>query len=86
MAEIGEVLGVTRQGVFDAYKRAKKQMCEYEEKLGLVGRFLKNRQLLDGITEEIARLEADERIEKHPELQSEIAKIRSDIVKIMEAY
>lgn len=36
--EIAEQLSITRQGVFDALAKAKKQLTGYEEKLGLVRR------------------------------------------------
>ena len=38
--EIADQLQITRQGVFDAIAKAKKQLLEYEEKLGLVKRHL----------------------------------------------
>ena len=37
--EIAEQLEITRQGVFDAIAKSKKQLCDYEEKLGLVARY-----------------------------------------------
>ena len=51
IAEIAELTRMTRQGAYDACKRGRKQMEAYEKKLGLVGRFQKNRQLLSGIVE-----------------------------------
>lgn len=39
ISEIADDMGITRQGVHDAIKRATKQLREYEEKLGLVARF-----------------------------------------------
>ena len=36
LSEISENVGMSRQGVRDAIKRAEQQMLEYEEKLGLV--------------------------------------------------
>ena len=37
--EIADQLDITRQGVFDAIAKSKKQLREYEEKLGLVERY-----------------------------------------------
>ena len=37
--EIADQLDITRQGVFDAIAKSKKQLREYEEKLGLVARY-----------------------------------------------
>jgi len=39
LGEISEQLNVTRQAVYDTMKRAEKILFEYEEKLGLVGKF-----------------------------------------------
>lgn len=39
LAEIGEELNITRQGVFDTLKRAENKLYEYEEILGLVNKF-----------------------------------------------
>ncbi|MGM0396833.1 MAG: YlxM family DNA-binding protein [Bacillota bacterium] len=39
LAEIGEVIGISRQGVFDTLKRAEDKLFGYEEKLGLVEKF-----------------------------------------------
>ena len=37
--EIAEQMDITRQGVFDAIAKSKKQLMEYERKLGLVARY-----------------------------------------------
>ncbi|MBQ6373135.1 MAG: DNA-binding protein [Clostridia bacterium] len=37
--EIAEQLDITRQGVFDAIAKSKRQLMEYERKLGLVARY-----------------------------------------------
>lgn len=39
LAEIAEQLGITRQGVSDALKKARFQLEDYEEKLGLAARY-----------------------------------------------
>lgn len=46
LAEIAEVMLVTRQGIFDVIKRSRAMMESYEEKLGLMSKFLKNRRVL----------------------------------------
>ena len=45
LAEIAEVMAVTRQGIFDVIKRSKAMMETYEEKLGLIAKFLKSQIL-----------------------------------------
>lgn len=43
LAEISEDLGITRQGVHDNIKRAEKSLYEYEERLGIVNKFMQNK-------------------------------------------
>lgn len=42
LTEIGEELGITRQGVFDTLKRSEQKLYHYEEILGLVEKFNKS--------------------------------------------
>lgn len=46
LKEIAEIFGVSRQAVYDSIKRAEKLLHDYEEKLGLVHRFLRQRKKL----------------------------------------
>ena len=39
LGEIGEELGISRQGVFDTMKRAEEKLLDYESKLTLVDKF-----------------------------------------------
>ena len=39
LAEIAEQLGITRQGVSDALNKGRRQLSNYEQKLGLAGRY-----------------------------------------------
>lgn len=39
LSEIGEEIGITRQGVYDTLKRAENNLYEFEKDLGLVKRF-----------------------------------------------
>ena len=51
LGEISEQQGISRQGVYDTLKRAEKTLYEYEEKLGLVDRFLKHKESMKKIIE-----------------------------------
>lgn len=42
LAEIAEEFGISRAAVHDSLKSAEKALAEYEEKLGLVARFLRS--------------------------------------------
>ena len=39
LAEIAEQLSITRQGVSDALQKGRRQLMDYEEKLGLIQRY-----------------------------------------------
>ncbi|MDR1496380.1 MAG: UPF0175 family protein [Clostridiales Family XIII bacterium] len=56
LAEVAEIVGVTRQGVHDLLKRAEAALAEYEEKLGLVGRHEAWLATLDKIDPNVARM------------------------------
>ena len=57
LAEIGEHMGITRQGVRDNIKRAEHILFDVEEKLGLAGRFLRIREKLSYIDDVIRDIE-----------------------------
>ena len=54
--EIAEQLSITRQGVFDALAKAKKQLTGYEAKLGLVQRHLALTQAAEKCLEALSRV------------------------------
>ena len=49
LSEIAEQRGISRQGVWDNIRHAESAMEEYEEKTGIVRRFLKTREGLEKI-------------------------------------
>lgn len=51
LSEIGEELNITRQGVYDTLKRAEEKLYQYEETLGLVGKFVKSKNNIKEIIE-----------------------------------
>ena len=74
LSEIAEDAGITRQGVRDSIAKAKAQLTEYEEKLGLAAkfRFIENTledivprlEALRGVADKKSRRELDDIIEK----------------------
>lgn len=56
MGEIAEVLGVSRQGVFDNLSRAEQRLRNMEEKTGCVRRAQKARRALDAILDDAGQL------------------------------
>ena len=81
LAEIAEVMAVTRQGIFDVIKRSKAMMEAYEEKLGLIDRFLKSQILLEEI--EKVLLDCADR-EKDEQLKSELMLVVEKLKNVSE--
>lgn len=46
LSEIAQEFAISRQGVHDAVKNAEKSLHEYEEKLGLVKKFAKTKEMI----------------------------------------
>ena len=55
--EIAEEEGISRQGAYDAIKRASRQLRDYEKKLGLVARFEKQKELVKELREVLKQLQ-----------------------------
>lgn len=51
LTEIGEILDITRQGVYDNLKRAEENLFKYEDKLNLYKKFQSGIDNLKSITE-----------------------------------
>lgn len=60
LAEIAEVEQTSRQAVHDLLKRTERILLEYEEKLGLVQRFISEREKLLEISELLAEVKEDD--------------------------
>lgn len=76
LGEIGELLSTSRQAVFDNLKRAKKQLRDMEDRLGLVQRFRvdseKKAEVLGSVDGIIGALEREQGKEKIIEKLREI--------------
>lgn len=59
-SEIAEEEGISRQAVYDSIKRATKQLREYEEKLGLVARFVKQKDRMKMLHKQLVSMEHSE--------------------------
>ena len=60
LAEIAQLDGLSRQGVWDVLHRAEAALREYEARTGLVRRFLERREAIASIREELAALLPDD--------------------------
>ena len=80
LGEIAENLGISRQGVYDTVKKGKKQLAGYENKLGLVNRFLKQQTRIKRIMEKVNDLviEYDD-LEKLREVLNELKQLTEEL-------
>lgn len=77
LSEIATEVGTSRQAVYDAIKVSENTMKTFEEKLGLVEKYLKNRTLL---------LETIQKIEEIGDIsvKESLTEIKSNISKVLE--
>ncbi|CDF57919.1 YlxM family DNA-binding protein [Thermobrachium celere] len=75
LAEIAEEYGISRQAVHDIIKRSEKILIDYENELGLVDRFLKQKQELIKIKELLSKYEENEDIKKSIEILNKLLDI-----------
>lgn len=59
LAEIAEKLDISRQAVYDAFKKAKSSLLHYEQKLRLMEKFVENGRAANAIDELIDEVVAD---------------------------
>ncbi|HVI42749.1 MAG TPA: YlxM family DNA-binding protein [Anaerovoracaceae bacterium] len=82
LSEIAEEYGISRQGVHDAVKKAEKALHEYENKLGLVSRFIATEEAVAAIDSEIDQLMLENR--QNNQLMKSMKLIKSIIDQINE--
>ena len=81
LQEISEELGVSRQGVHEALKKAEKSLQGFEEKLGLVARFRSQEQVLQNALASVDELLGQC---KDPGVRKGLLRIKNDINSIEE--
>ncbi len=78
LAEIAENYGITRQGVRDVIIRAEAILNDFEEKTGIVARFLRVRSALDEIQ---SLVEQAEQLNKSRYFDSRLTQLHNEISK-----
>ena len=78
LSEIAEEQGISRQGVHDLIKRCDRILSGYEEKLQLISKFEKTRQMV----QQIHSLTRDFKETKNEALIEQIEQISSDIMEL----
>ena len=78
LAEIASHSGITRQGVRDSIKRAEFQLTEFEEQLGLAGRFREIKSQLEEIKKNAFEIEQiNSRLYNSNEISARLEKIKA---------
>ncbi|SHE32183.1 MULTISPECIES: YlxM family DNA-binding protein [Caloramator] len=75
LAEIAEEYGISRQAVHDIIKRSEKALLDYEEELGLVDRFLKQKQELIKIKNLLSKYQEYDDIKKSLDILNKLLDI-----------
>jgi predicted DNA-binding protein YlxM (UPF0122 family) len=82
LGEISEQQAISRQGVYDTLKRAEKTLNEYEEKLGLVDRYLKQQKSMKKLVEMLDELMNEKEINKD-DINEKLVNIKDYVNKIV---
>ena len=56
LGEISKELGISRQGVFDAFRKAEIALKRYEAKLKLADKYYKNRSIIEEVLQKLRRI------------------------------
>lgn len=75
LAEISEIVGITRQGVRDSIKRGERELLELEEKLMLARKF----KVIEGKVDKIKKLVSNETFENADKIISILDEISDEI-------
>lgn len=82
LAEIGAEYQISRQGVYDVVKKAEKALYDFEEKLGLVRKFMNTEHVLFEVDRSIEELIMDN--EQNKKLKESLTRIRKTIDQLNE--
>lgn len=81
LGEIAENNGITRQGVYDILRRSQDILLNFEEKLGMVKKYLYREKELEEILELLEELEpglADDYKERYKDIYKRIASLLTE--------
>ena len=84
LSEIAEEFNMTRQGVYEAVRRAEEKLKSYESKLGLLEKFALREEVLHQIDEELQALLAVHRKSPVGQQLEEVSRILQKLTRSME--
>lgn len=82
LGEAAEAFGISRQAVYDMLRRTRKTLMQYEEKLGLIRRFVEARSLVEKVRADLDALE--DPVLSEEERQSRISRASEQLTLIEE--
>lgn len=85
LSEVGEHLGISRQGVHDVLKRAESRLYKYEETLGLVKKITDNKEKLKEILAYVDDICEINYKEESNNIYENCRKIKSILLDILES-
>ncbi len=85
LSEIGEHLKISRQGVHDTIKRAENSLYKYEETLGLVNKFIDNKEKLKEILIYADKINQKALNIKSDEILMDVSRIKEITLDILES-
>ncbi|NLA57283.1 MAG: putative DNA-binding protein [Firmicutes bacterium] len=87
LGEIAEQYGITRQAVYDIIQRSQKTLSNFEEKLGLIKRYIRQREQLEKVQGKLKEL-GDElaRTGAAGPWQEQLAEVQELLAEIIEEF
>lgn len=85
LSEIAGATGVSRAAVYDSLKAAEKQMVSYEEKLGLVEKYIEREKASESMVsriDEICKMESEDPAGNRNAVIKELEKLRTEISRM----
>jgi len=85
LSEIGEELEISRQGVHDTLKRAESRLYMYEETLGLVKKFILNKEKAKEILDCVSKINEESNLLHSDKIQNYVNDIEKFALEILES-
>lgn len=83
LSEISEILNISRQGVFDALKRAENRLYDFENKLGLVKKFSENKDRMSEILNTVKNINKNTGDKNFINISKDLKEIEKNLIDIL---